>query len=246
MKVQYCAAASIGVLVATFSGVAAAQDRTDRTDRTTRTWDGVTDHGHVVGNFAIGFLGFRSIGIPAVPNGPTSVDAPVIGGRYWLTSGMGVDAGLGFAFGSGSNTVDAGGTSTDTDDPQPAALILHGGLPLALADSHYFVFEVVPELNMGFAGNTVQQAGNDVVLRGFHLDLGARAGAEIHFGFIDLPQLSLQAGVGVALSYDRTSIEDTGPDTTVSNSRTQFGTNVGNNPWDIFSASVAALYYFGS
>jgi hypothetical protein len=239
MKVPYCAAAGIGLLVATFSGMAAAQERTARPLR------GPTEHSDVVGKFAIGFLGFRAMTIAAPGGAPATVDAPVIGGRYWLDAGMGIDAGLGFSFGSGSNTVEAGGTSTDTDAPQPAALILHGGLPLALADSRYFVFEVVPELNLGFAGNTVQAGGNDVVLRGFHMDLGARAGAEIHFGFIDIPQLSLQAGVGVALRYDRTSAEDTGTDTTVSNSATTFGTNVGNNPWDIFSASVAALYYFG-
>jgi len=135
--------------------------------------------------------------------------------------------------------------STDVDAPQPAALILHGGLPLALADTQYFVFELIPELNLGFAGNTIEAGADDIVLRGFHLDLGARARAEVHFGFIDIPQLSLQAGIGVALSYDSTSATNETTDESASNSLMRFGTNVGNDPWDIFTSSITALYYFG-
>ena len=132
----------------------------------------------------------------------------------------------------------------ETDSPAPAALILHGGLPLALADSDHFTFQVVPELNFGFASNTIDGAGadGDQVYRGLHLDLGARAGAEIQFGFIDIPQLSLQAGVGLALAYDSTSYED--DDTTDEWSQTSLGTGVGDNPWNIFTANIAALYYF--
>jgi hypothetical protein len=238
MKIPYLAALAVTLFGASTSALAGAQETTPRTAV------GPTDHSQFVGTFAIGFLGFRQLAIADGNGGATPVDAPVIGGRYWLDSGMGIDAGLGFVLASGSSTTDAGGVSTDTDQPQPAAFILHGGLPLALADSQYFVFELVPEINLGFGGNTIEQAGGDVILRGFHLDLGARAGAEVHFGFIGIPQLSLQAGVGVALTYDRTSEEDEAADTVISTSRTAFGTNVGGNPWDIFTGSISALYYF--
>jgi hypothetical protein len=238
MKIHYLAAAAIALSSAAFAGTSRAQDTTVRVG-------GPTDHSQFVGDFAIGFLGFRDILIATAAPGVTAVvAAPVIGGRYWLDAGLGIDAGLGFVLASGSTTQEAGGTSTDTDNPQPAAFILHGGLPLALADSQYFVFELVPELNIGFAGNTLPQAGGDLVLRGFHLDIGARAGAEVHFGFIDIPQLSLQAGIGLSLAFDRTSTEDQATDISTSASTTRLATNVGNNPWDIFSASVAALYYF--
>lgn len=240
MNIHYLAALGAAVFAATLSGTSHAQDTAPL-----RTTGGPTDHSQFVDTFAIGLIGVRTIGI-ANPDGSVgSVTAPVIGGRYWLDAGMGIDAGIGFRFGSGSNTVEVGGTSTDTDNPQPAAFILHGGLPLALADSRYFVFELVPELNIGLSGNTIEGGAGDVVLRGFHLDLGARAGAEIHFGFIDIPQLSLQAGIGVALSYDRVSVETEAANTSNSASVTSLGTNVGNNPWDIFAGSISALYYFG-
>lgn len=238
--VQYLAALGAALIAVTASSSSWAQDPAP-----VRTDVGPTDHSRFIGDFAIGFLGIQTINIADVPGtGTTAVNAPVIGGRYWLDEGMGIDAGIGFAFGSGSSSSETGGNTVETDDPQPTAFILHGGVPFALADSQYFVFELIPELNVGFAGNTVEQAGGDVKLRGFHLDIGARAGAEVHFGFIGLPQLSLQAGVGVALAYDSTSSENELTDTTVSSSGTFFGTTVGNEPWDIFTANVAALYYF--
>ena len=240
MKIRHLSAVVITLFGATFSAASWAQDAAAPAAPA-----GGTDHSKFVGSFGIGFMGVQTIGIGDAAGGVTQVAAPVIGGRYWLDSGMGIDAGLGLAFGSGSSTTEVGGVSTDTDAPQPAALILHGGLPLALADTQYFVFELIPELNVGFAGNTIEQGADDIVLRGFHLDLGARAGAEVHFGFIDIPQLSLQAGIGVALSYDRTSTTNDTTDASASNSLFSFGTNVGNDPWDIFTSTITALYYFG-
>jgi hypothetical protein len=238
MKIHYYAAAALALCGLALSSTSHAQDAAPA------TVGGPTDHSRFVGNFAIGFLGFRTMNILDATGAADTVDAPVIGGRYWLDAGMGIDAGIGLVLAGGSTTTEGGGVSTDIDNPQPAAFILHGGLPLALADSQYFVFELVPELNVGLAGNTIETGAGDVVLRGFHLDVGARAGAEIHFGFIDIPQLSLQAGVGLTFSYDNTSVENEGTDTETSVSQTRLGTTVGNNPWDIFSASVAALYYF--
>lgn len=236
MKIHYLAALGAALFAASTSGTSWAQD-----PEPVRTTDGFTDHSRFVGDFAIGFLGLQSINI-ATPGGgaPIPVNAPIIGGRYWLDDGMGIDAGLGFAFGSSSSSVETDDLTTNTNLPQPTAIILHGGVPFALADSRYFVFELIPELNIGFAGNTV----GDDQLRGFHLDLGARAGAEVHFGFIDIPQLSLQAGIGVNLSYNRVSSTNDTTDITNTLSSTSFGTTVGNDPWDIFTSSISALYYF--
>jgi hypothetical protein len=239
MKVNYLAALSTALFALTISGAGWAQDTTT----TTTTTVGPTDHSRFVGDFAIGFLGVQSIAIATDGvGGVAQVNAPVIGGRYWLDEGMGIDAGLGFAFASASSTAEAGDVSTDTDNPQPLAFILHGGVPFALADSQYFVFELIPELNIGFAGNTINDG--DLKLRGFRLDIGARAGAEVHFGFIDIPQLSLQAGIGVNLAYQSTSATNEDADTSFSQSSTVFGTTVGNDPWDIFTSSISALYYF--
>jgi hypothetical protein len=199
---------------------------------------GSSDHDAVVGRLAVGYLGRNGIPLPALAGGgaPTVVDAPVIGIRYWLSDMLGIDAGLGFGFTSGS--VDAAGTSTDL--PGWHLFMLHGGVPLSLASAGHFSFQVVPELNLGFAGASGTAAGMDTSASAFHLDIGARAGAEIHFGFINVPQLSLQGSVGVRMNIDSTSGDpgDTGT------SNFSFATTVGDNPWNIFTSNVAALYYF--
>jgi len=208
---------------------------------------GGRDHDLVVGHFGIGYMGFRSIAL-ASPGAaaPTTIDAPVIGGRYWLDPMLGIDAGLGLLFSGGSTKADPGGVSTDLQGY--TVFILHGGVPLALAGSQHFSFQVVPELNLGFASSTANGAGpmgSNVDLSGFHLDVGARAGTEIQFGFIGIPELALQAGVGLAFAWDRTkATAKTNPEQSVTISQTRFGTNTGDNPWNIFTGNIAALYYF--
>ena len=199
-----------------------------------------TDHGSVIGRFGIGYMGRRSIVIdPDGPNGaPLTVDAPIIGMRYWLDPMLGIDAGLGLLFSGGSDKT--AGVSTDRQGY--TVFMLHGGVPLALAGSKHFSFQVVPELNLGLASSKRGAAGPD--LSGFHLDVGARAGSEIQFGFIGIPELSLQAGVGLALSYDRSKASAVGMNPEHVVSETRLGTSVGDNPWNIFTANIAALYYF--
>jgi len=199
-----------------------------------------TDHGSVIGRFGIGYMGRRSIVID--PDGamgnPTTVDAPIIGMRYWLDPLIGIDAGLGLLFSGGSDKT--AGVSTDRQGY--TVFMLHGGVPLALAGSKHFSFQVVPELNFGLSSSKRGPAGPD--LSGFHLDLGARAGSEIQFGFIGIPELSLQAGVGLAFSYDRSKASAVGANPEHVVSETRLGTSVGDNPWNIFTANIAALYYF--
>ena len=103
MKVHHLAVLGAAFLAAaTTSGTSRAQDAAPL-----RTTDGPTDHSRFVGDFAIGFLGFQTINIANDVGAPTPVNAPVIGGRYWLDEGMGIDAGIGFAFASASTTTEA-------------------------------------------------------------------------------------------------------------------------------------------
>jgi hypothetical protein len=210
---------------------------------------GGRDHDLVVGHFGIGYMGRRSIVINPALDGagnPGTVDAPIIGMRYWLDPMLGIDAGLGLLFSSGSVKTDPGGMSNDLQGY--TVVMLHGGVPLALAGSRHFSFQIVPELNLGIASSTAAGAGPggaDIDYSGFHLDVGARAGTEIQFGFIGIPELSLQAGVGLALSYDRVkATAKTNPEGSQTVSQTRIGTSVGDNPWNIFTGNVAALYYF--
>ena len=200
------------------------------------------DHALVVRHFGIGYMGRRTININ--PTGaPATVDAPIIGVRYWLDPLIGIDAGLGLLFSGGSTKT--GDTSTDLQGY--TVFMLHGGVPLALAGSKHFSFQVIPELNFGIASSKTAPAapgGATSDLNGVHFDIGARAGAEIQFGFIGIPELSLQAGVGLALSYDHAKITPPGGGPATSVNTTSFGTSVGNNPWNIFTSNIAALYYF--
>ncbi|HEX3854380.1 MAG TPA: hypothetical protein VHW01_25635 [Polyangiaceae bacterium] len=195
------------------------------------------DHAGVVRHFGVGYLGRRTMAIDlGGAAGPATVDAPVIGVRYWLDPMIGIDAGLGLLFSGGSTKT--GNMSVDTQGF--TVFMLHGGVPLALAGSKHFSFQIVPELNFGLASSKRNGTGDD--LSGIHFDIGARAGGEVQFGFIGIPELSLQAGVGLALSYDR--VKDSAPTGAVVQSHTELGTSVGDNPWNIFTGNIAALYYF--
>jgi hypothetical protein len=169
---------------------------------------------------------------------PPVVAGPIIGVRYWLSDMLGIDAGIGLGISSASVT--AGGMSTDL--PGAHLFMIHGGVPLSLASAGHFSFQIVPELNLGFAGGSVDVAGMTNKVSGCHLDVGARAGAEIHFGFINVPQLSLQGSVGLRLNMDSQSQTIMGVDSSAS--QFNLGTTVGDNPWNIFTSNVAALYYF--
>jgi len=209
---------------------------------------GNSDHVNVVGHLGIGYLGRRSMQIadPGSPVGaPTPVDAPVIGVRYWFNPMLGIDAGLGLSFTGGSVTPTGG---DEIDKVGSTIFILHSGVPLAPASTDHCSFQVVPELNLGFASASETLApAPDNELSGFNLDVGARAGAEIHYGFIVIPQLALQAGVGLAFAMDRVSASNPGgddPAEEAKDSTTTFGTTVAGNPWDIFTGNISALYYF--
>jgi hypothetical protein len=211
----------------------------------------------MVGRFALGYLGRRTmligngLGSEATPPGPEQAvrvaSAPVIGLRYWVNSLLGIDGGIGFYYDYGSSRSDIAATPTPPLSQTYAGtttFIFHAGVPLALAGTKHFSFQVVPEANIGFSGQTINGVAGapDTKNRGFHFDLGARAGAEIHFGFMNIPQLSLQGSIGLLYALDHTSTT-VGPSESTRN-RGSLATTVYDNPWNIFTSNVAALYYF--
>jgi hypothetical protein len=210
-----------------------------------------TDHDQVVGRLAVGYLGRSTVGFGVdTANGDyfDTVEAPIVGIRYWLDPTIGLDAGLGFFNSGGSGEFDDGSNTTTTDLPSYMGFLVHAGLPIALASADHFTFELIPEINVGLgSGSTSVPDVSETTHNGFHLDVGARAGAEIHFGFMKLPQLALQGSIGLLFALDsaKTTFEPDGGDTTeTTGSRTVFTTTVGSNPWNIFTSNVAALYYF--
>ena len=232
--------------------------------------DGITDHEKVVGKFGVMYFGVTQlpigVGAPAaVTRG--SVQAPVIGMRYWLKERMGIDVGLGFNFFSSSTATERFGQATcptsvcetNTDGPAVLAFALHGGLPLAFAYGKHYKFLLVPELNLGYATQT-EAAQNvapgaatppDIHRTGFRLDVGARVGTEIQFGFIGIPELALQASIGLNFrrqvwhaSQDASAAAGVPNPSSSSDGQNNFGTTVQSDPWALFVNNVSAIYYF--
>jgi hypothetical protein len=203
------------------------------------------DHDMWVGHVGVGWLGTRDVpvgfGAAVLPTLP----APTVGVRYWATPVVGIDVGVGFLMTSGSQTQqNMAGVSVTADDNSRTVFVLHGGIPLALAGSNHFSFQLTPEVDVGFGNGTNRNpplANTD--LSGFLLQVGARAGAEVYFGFIGIPQLSLDASVGVFL---RSTSGKTTPPGGGSNKRSNFelATSSVAAPWDIFRKDIAARYYF--
>ena len=218
--------------------------------------DGIADHEKVVGKFGVMYFGVSQQPIAgpgaAEAAGATNraqVQMPYIGARYWLQERLGIDVGLGFNFFSSSRSVEQGPQTTDTDEPAVLALGLHGGLPLVFAYGKHYKFLLVPELNIGYATQTdaiPQQA--DIHRYGFRLDVGARVGTEIQFGFIGIPELALQASVGLNFRHQTWgSSQDAFGNTPArasSSRQTDLGTTVQSDPWALFVNNISAIYYF--
>lgn len=206
--------------------------------------EGGSDHEKVVGHFGVGYMGRQSM---VVGQARTTVYAPIIGVRYWFDDFIGLDAGVGLNASSGKSTTNADGAD-DVRRPGLYVTMVHVGVPLNLLSRGSFSFQIVPEANMGFAGTGDQNAADDIKVNdtGFHLSAGARAGAEIQFGFIGLHELSLQGHVGLYIQHEagatRTKTDD---DVVRVGERTRtFGSTLGPDPWDLFTGSISALYYF--
>ncbi len=205
-----------------------------------------TDHAAVVGHLAVGYMGVQDVTMAATSGTSTvTLKAPVVGVRYWLNDKIGLDAGLGLAVKGGSKTTTVVNTANTTDEPGAFAFVFHAGLPYVLTAKKHYSFQVIPELNVGFASQTEASTTTsdlDKKYSGLRLDIGARAGAEIQFGFIGVPNLALQGSVGAFFKYAHTGYST--KDLAINTSSTSIGTSVGDKPWDIFTGNVSALYYF--
>jgi hypothetical protein len=186
-------------------------------------------------------IGFGWFGLADVPvgggDGDANVSAPVLGIRWWMGAPLGPFRtwGLDLGLGLGRSSVDA-----EPEDVSRTAVLLHGGLPLVVSANRHVAVLFVPELNLGLASGQ-ESDGTDI--GGAVFELGARAGAEVFFGFIGLPELSLEASVGLSFRREnRNEQPNGGPER--SSGTTTFGTTVHNEPWDLFRTSVAARYYF--
>ena len=223
-----------------------------------------SDRSRWIGRVGIGFYGLHAIPLPQAsahlvdptdPNSPfqlnvddisRTIAAPAIGIRYWFSSDVGLDVAIGFRTHGGTDrSVDPNGTRQSDLESQTAFLV-HGGLPIVLG-KHVSV-QLTPELNLGFSNGKWRPAPTGGHLpptvdeSGFLLQAGARIGAEVFFGFIGMPEISLDASLGGHLQTRNASVSAGNAEMT--RSETGFSTNAFNSPWDFFTSSLAARYYF--
>lgn len=209
--------------------------------------DGLDDHERVVGRLAVGFLGAATVPVGSPGGAPVTVDtvtAPALGVRYWLGDLVGLDVGVGIGYLGGTATT--GMTSTPVDNA--FAMNLHAGLPLAVFHEEHYKFLIIPETNFGFSTGTAFGASpdQDRGRGGILFQIGGRVGTEIHFGFMDVPQLSLQASVGLFFEYIGATVGQSNSGATPETSVATYGlgTSVQGEPWDILLGALNALYYF--
>ena len=188
--------------------------------------------------FAIGYGGLSQV--PVGAPGVLDITVPSIALRYWLNPTTGVDIGVGIGWQGGS--VDVAGTSMDKDSV--TGFILQAGLPIALSTRRHVSFQVIPSVAIAHGEtSTISPYGVGMAdFSGTRVDVGARAGFELFFGFIGIPELALNATVGMQFEsrvYKIAAMGNTQSDTTLT-----FTTTVQENPWDIFAGNVAARYYF--
>jgi len=194
--------------------------------RTASSAEPPSDHSRVVGHVGIGLLGITSLPYPGgldedgdpsprrVLGSTNSVDAPSFGVRYWFRERVGLDVGVGVAFGSaGGNSFSSASAETPASGDGLFALSLHAGLPLVLFHGRHYKFLAIPEMNLGFAtggddGRSATDLTDDNSYSGFLFEAGGRLGAEIHFGFINLPFLALQISAGLAVRYESRTYEN--------------------------------------
>lgn len=199
---------------------------------------GPSDLDPSVRRWAIGYAGISQIpiGSPGVP----VATVPAIGLRYWSSPTMGVDVGLGIGWAGGST--DVAGTSTDKDSV--FAFVLQAGVPFALSTHRHVSFQVIPGASIGYGKQSVSAAGGgySTDYSGLRVDVGARAGFELFFGFIGIPELALSATVG--MQFEMVKFSQSAAGASASDTTLSITTTVENNPWDIFAGNVAARYYF--
>lgn len=238
-----------------------------------------TDHEGVVGHFGVGYMGMMSAPIYMPDHDGTgagtntmklkdTLSVPAAGVRYWLDPMLGVEFGIGLNLSGGSVTDEVSATGKAEDKGEQTfdltestwALALRAGVPLSLYSGKHYSFQVVPAIYYSLASYTARAPiptldepwrVQDQVLSTWTLGIGAEAGAEIQFGFMGIPELSVQGGLGLQFNYSHSAqtfkpnpVDDAEKVYLASGQVWSINTFADGEPWDIFTGTVRALYYF--
>jgi len=206
---------------------------------------GPSDFNPALRRWAIGYAGISQA--PVTPGaGGQTLTIPAVGLRYWASPTVGLDVAAGVGYAGGSQNVDDGTNSLSTDKNSIGGFVLQAGVPFALATHRHVSFQVIPTASVTYASTTIGTGTSAEDVSGMRIDVGARAGFELFFGFIGIPELALSATIGVQFEYLRYAASMDTATGKVSGSDTTYAisTTVQNNPWDFFTGGVAARYYF--
>ena len=161
-----------------------------------------TDHDLVVGHMGIQARQLSGTPYPlaltpkgacptpsATPGAPCTIDMGAIAVRYWKTRNLAWNAGLALALGGGK----LGSQGLDTYyGVGPIA-----GLTMLLGNWRHLAVSANPEVSYVYFKPT-GSSGPSTQLIGFRAELEA----ELHFGFIDVPALSIGLTAGLLFQYE--------------------------------------------
>ena len=202
-----------------------------------------TDHERVVGRLGLGWGGAPDLAVGTLDR---TIAAPSLAARYWRTARFGMELGVGLSYVGATTAVQQpGSTSTERVEPTLWGFSVRLAAPIALSWGRHYTLVVIPETRIGWAtvgARTAPDEESDDGGSGLTFELGARAGAELHFGFLGVPELALEATVGLALQA--VSVSTTDGNTGTKASRVSIATTAYDAPWDFFRTAVAARYYF--
>ena len=183
-----------------------------------------TDHSQVT--FGVSFFGLDNLTLmdETADRSAIRLRMPAIGVRYWVSESIGLDIGIGLGIISQQDfnncPIDMGncGPELKTGGVDGGfGIRLHFGLPVALKTFQHFNVLLTPELGFQYGQATIYNAETlmnespdalDVGISSIALDVGVKIGGELQFGFWGVPNLALQANIGLGLRYQSTSMSN--------------------------------------
>jgi hypothetical protein len=210
----------------------------------------------MLNTWGFGFLGTGSVFkatpdfVPTTFGTPTQIDrstVPLLGVRWWTPlRRLGLELGVGAMVSAAHADVAMQPGAPIGDGPDSTEFLFHLSVPVALASTQHTIVFIAPEARAGFSRFQPDASGAGV-LTATTLDFSLKAGVEIFFSFIGLDNLSIEAGVRAGLVYEAREFVTSRPlqpDLVQVISRTRFATSLVANPWDLFTSTLAARYYF--
>lgn len=229
-----------------------------------------SDHDDQVGLIALAYHGTRAI--PSLATGgshvvvaddgsatltvtPDSSTIPIFGVRYWFTRRIGLDVGAGIAFESGSfarRIPNPDPTKDRTEDGASARSLLLASrvaLPISLHAGRHYNLMVIPDVTLGVSRASLpafqkSTSGEDLDLQltAVGIGAGARVGAEVSFGFVGVPELSVQAAWGVQLEAMKRTGRIGAAEATLSD--LALGSSTGGGAWRWLTGGFSVFYGF--